>query len=90
MQWAVVFVKQRWLNLTEPVNHTMMNRSVEPVEFYTRYTINSGGDNITHVTRKYSMEGPVTTVSESSVTVYDRYGQSKEIGATTSTKEIYA
>jgi hypothetical protein len=35
------------------------------------------------------MDGPVVRVSESSTTLYDRYGQEVEVGKSNSTKEIF-
>ena len=46
--------------MTEPVYSTPMSGSVAPIETYVRYTINKGGGDITHVTREYEMNGPVT------------------------------
>tara|TARA_R100000234_G_C4981437_1_gene171119 strand:+ start:177 stop:407 length:231 start_codon:yes stop_codon:yes gene_type:complete len=76
--------------MTEPVYSTPMSGSVAPIETYVRYTINKGGGDVTHVTREYEMDGPVTKVSESSFTIYDRYGQLVEINKENSTVEILA
>ena len=72
----------------EPVQTHIMGMSMAPIEVYTRHTIQSGGDELTYITRKYTMDGPVVRVSESSTTLYDRYGQEVEIGKSQSTKEI--
>ena len=74
----------------EPVHTHIMGISTVPIEVYTRHTIQSGGDDLTYVTRKYMIDGPVVRVSESSTTLYDRYGQEVEVGKSNSTKEILA
>ena len=73
----------------EPVHTHIMGISTVPIEVYTRHTIQSGGDDLTYITRKYTIDGPVVRVSESSTTLYDRYGQEVEIGKSNSTKEIF-
>ena len=72
----------------EPVHIHTMGISTVPIEVYTRHTIQSGGDDLTYITRKYTIDGPVVRVSESSTTLYDRYGQEVEVGKSNSTKEI--
>jgi len=72
----------------EPVHTHIMGISTVPIEVYTRHTIQSGGDDLTYITRKYTIDGPVVRVSESSTTLYDRYGQEVEVGKSNSTKEI--
>jgi len=72
----------------EPVHTHTMGISTVPIEVYTRHTIQSGGDDLTYITRKYTIDGPVVRVSESSTTLYDRYGQEVEVGKSNSTKEI--
>ena len=73
----------------EPVQTHIMGMSMAPIEVYTRHTIQAGGDELTYITRKYTMDGPVVSVSESSTTLYDRYGQEVEVGKSNSTKEIF-
>jgi len=72
----------------EPVHTHTMGISTVPIEVYTRHTIQSGGDDLTYITRKYTIDGPIVKVSESSTTLYDRYGQEVEVGKSNSTKEI--
>jgi len=72
----------------EPVHTHIMGISTVPIEVYTRHTIQSGGDDLTYITRKYTIDGPIVKVSESSTTLYDRYGQEVEVGKSNSTKEI--
>ena len=72
----------------EPVHTHIMGISTVPIEVYTRHTIQSGGDDLTYITRKYTIDGPVVRVSESSTTLYDRYGQEVEVGKSNNTKEI--
>ncbi len=74
----------------EPVHTHIMGISTVPIEVYTRHTIQSGGDDLTYITRKYTIDGPVVRVSESSTTLYDRYGHEVEVGKSNSTKEILA
>ena len=74
----------------EPVHTHIMGISTVPIEVYTRHTIQSGGDDLTYITRKYTIDGSVVRVSESSTTLYDRYGQEVEVGKSNSTKEILA
>lgn len=66
-----------------------MAGSLQPVEVYKLYTVSGGGDNITYATTEYKVDGPVVRVSETSVTIYDRYGQAHEIGKPSHTKEIF-
>jgi len=73
----------------EPVHTHIIGISTVPIEVYTRHTIQSGGDDLTYITRKYTIDGPVVRVSESSTTLYDRYGQEVEVGKSNSTKEIF-
>ena len=74
----------------EPMHTHIMGISTVPIEVYTRHTIQSGGDDLTYITRKYTIDGPVVRVSESSTTLYDRYGHEVEVGKSNSTKEILA
>lgn len=74
----------------EPVHTHIMGINTVPIEVYTRHTIQSGGDDLTYITRKYTIDGPVVRVSESSTTLYDRYGHEVEVGKSNSTKEILA
>ena len=74
----------------EPVRSDIMGISYAPIDVYTRHTIQSGGNDLTYITRKYTIDGPVVRVSESSTTLYDRYGQEIEVGKSNSTKEILA
>ena len=74
----------------EPVQTHIMGMSMAPIEVHTRHTIQSGGDELTYITRMYTMDGPVVRVSESSTTLYDRYGQEVEVGKSNGTKEIFA
>jgi len=75
--------------MTEPVYQSIMAGSLQPVEVHKQYMVKGGGDDITYVTRKYEIDGPVVRVSESSVTLYDRYGQTYEVGKPSHTKEIF-
>ena len=74
----------------EPVQTHIMGMSMAPIEVHTRHTIQSGGDELTYITRKYTIDGPVVRVAESSTTLYDRYGQEVEVGKSNGTKEIFA
>lgn len=83
---VAVFAK----SVVEPVHHTFMGISPQPVDAYTRTEVRSGGNSVTNVTEKHVVRDGVVTVSKSSVTLYDRFGQTHELVPSKSTKEIFA